>query len=150
MKKTKKTKGNDQIKELNNRVEDLDSKWKRALADYQNLQKRVENERSTFIRLANASLIEKVLNIKDDLERAANHLNDAGIDMIIKQLDDVLNEEGVEEIDALNQTFNPESMECVETKPGKKDIVLSVSQKGYAIKDFILRPAKVEVGDGKK
>ena len=78
MKKTKKIIDNSQIKELKAQIIDLDAKWKRALADYQNLQKRTENERKNFIRFANATLIEKPLDIIDDLERAAKHLKDDG------------------------------------------------------------------------
>ncbi len=150
MKKTKKTIDNSQIKELKAQVIDLDSKWKRALADYQNLQKRTENERKNFVRFANASLIEKILDIIDDLERAAKHLKNDGIDIIVKQFNDLLTEEEVEEIKALNQEFDPETMECVETTSGKKDMVTRVTQKGYTMGDIILRPSKVEVGGGIK
>ena len=150
MKKTKKTIDNSQVKELKAQIIDLDSKWKRALADYQNLQKRTENERKNFVRFANATLIEKTLDIIDDLERAAEHLKDDGVDMIVKQLNDLLTEEGVEEILAIDQVFDPEKMECVEITSGEKDIVSDVTQKGYTIGDMVLRPSKVEVGGGTK
>ena len=150
MKKTKKTIDNSQVKELKAQIIDLDSKWKRALADYQNLQKRTENERKNFVRFANASLIEKTLDIIDDLERAAKHLKDDGVDMIVKQLNDLLTEEGVKEIKALDQEFDPKAMECVETTSGEKNMVTRVTQKGYTIGDMILRPSKVEVGGGIK
>lgn len=150
MKKTKKTIDNSQIKELKAQVIDLDSKWKRALADYQNLQKRTENERKNFIRFANASLIEKTLDIIDDLERAAKHIKNEGIDIIVKQFNDLLIEEEVEEIKALDQEFDPETMECVETTSGEKNMVIRVTQKGYTMGDIILRPSKVEVGGGTK
>jgi len=150
MKKTKKTTDNSQIKELKNQLTDLDSKWKRALADYQNLQKRTESERKNFIRFANATLIEKTLDIIDDLERAAKHLKNDGINMIVKQLNDLLIEEGVKEILADGQVFDPEKMECIEITSGKKDIVSRVTQKGYTIGEMVLRPTKVEVGSGTK
>jgi len=150
MKKVQKTRDNDQIKILEEKIIDLDSKWKRALADYQNLQKRTENDKSRFAKLANATLVEKLLSIIDDLERAAAHVKDEGINMIVKQFSILLEEEGVEEIIAHGQVFNPETMECVEITAGEKEMVVKVAQKGYMLNDFILRPAKVEVGSGIK
>jgi molecular chaperone GrpE len=148
MKKTKKIIDNDQIKVLEDQVTDLDLKWKRALADYQNLEKRTDNERKSFIRFANAALIERILDIIDDLERASKHLKDDGINLIVKQFNDLLKEEQVEEIQALDQIFDPEKMECVEITSGEKDTVTRVTQKGYTMGELILRPAKVEVGSG--
>ena len=146
----KKTIDNDQTKKFEEQITDLDSKWKRALADYQNLEKRTENERKNFIRFANASLIERTLDIIDDLERAAKHLKNDGIDMIVKRFNDLLKEEDVEEIKAKDQVFDPEKMECVEITSGEKDTVIRVTQKGYTMGDMVLRPAKVEVGSGIK
>jgi molecular chaperone GrpE (heat shock protein) len=76
MKKTQKTHTPDNPKEdlvdeLKQEVIDLDSKWKRALADYQNLEKRTLTDRQTFVKLANLSLVSSLLPVLDDLERAS-------------------------------------------------------------------------------
>jgi molecular chaperone GrpE len=148
-KPTKKSPKTNQLKELQNQVIETEAKWKRALADYQNLQKRTDSERITFIKLANASLIEKIITVIDDLERAAKHIADPGINMILKQLHTILSEEGVEEVVAQNQVFDPKKMECVETVLGEADMVIDVVEKGYVLDTTVLRPAKVVVGNGK-
>ncbi|MFC1654006.1 nucleotide exchange factor GrpE [Patescibacteria group bacterium] len=148
VKKSKKTRVDAQIKKLEEQVQELDIKWKRALADYQNLEKRIENDRSIFAKIATAGLIEKLLTTVDDLERAADHIKDDGVSLIAKQLITLLKEEGVEEIETDNQTFDPSTMECVEISSGIKNQVTKTTQKGYMIHDVVLRPAKVEVGSG--
>ena len=138
----------DQIQNLTSKNQELDNKWRRALADYQNLEKRVADQRSMLVKMATLNLLNNLLPIVDDLDRAAAHLNDAGINMITKQLEDMLREEGVTEIKALGELFDPQTMECVEVVSGEKDQVVKVAQKGYSLHDTILRPAKVEVGNG--
>lgn len=136
------------IQNLESQVSELDTKWKRALADYQNLEKRSADQRAMFAKLATMSLIGKILSVTDDFERAAKHIEDPGLGMIAKQFSDILKEEGLEEIEAAQQTFDPLTMECVEVVEGEKDQVIRVAQKGYRLYDSVLRPAKVEVGGG--
>jgi molecular chaperone GrpE len=144
MRKTQKSKD-----KRNDRLEELENKWKRALADYQNLEKRVEAERVNYIKLANSQLIIRLLSVADDLERAANHIKDSGIDMILKQLTKTLKDEGVEEIKTQGEKFDPEKMEAIEIVDGDKDKVIAVERKGYVLNGMILRPAAVKVGSGK-
>ena len=139
----------DLTSELKKQADEFESKWKRALADYQNLQKRVENERSSFAKMANAILISEILGIVDDLERAAKYLKDEGLNIVVKRLEDLLKREGVEEIEAGGKEFDPEIMEAVENVEGQKNKVMRVVQKGYMMGQSVLRPAKVEVGNGK-
>ena len=137
-----------QLDELNQKVAELDMKWRRALADYQNLEKRTAEQKSLYIRLATVPLVEKLIQISDDLGRASDHVKDKGLEMIVSRLHEVLKEEGLQEIDVANATFDPLTMECVEVVVGEKDKVVRVSQKGYRLYDTIIRPAKVEVGNG--
>ncbi|MFC1627290.1 nucleotide exchange factor GrpE [Patescibacteria group bacterium] len=123
---------------------------KRALADYQNLKKRVESEKHDFIKFATASVLDKFLSVLDDLERAQTHLKDDGLKLTIDQFKSVLKTEGVEELDVLNKPFDPASADCAEIIAGKKNINLQVIQKGYSLHGKILRPAKVKVGKGEK
>jgi len=139
---------NPKLSELEKRIEELTNKWVRALADYQNLEKRVEQERSEFVKFCNATLIDKILSVLDDLERAENHLKDKGLSLTIDKLRSVMKSEGVEELLALNNKFSPETMDCIELVSGQKNIVIEIIQKGYLLNNKILRPAKVKVGKG--
>src|SRR3989304_2676049 len=93
----KKTKVSEQKQE---KTQELENQLKRALADYQNLERRVEEERRLLSQLSSAILIEKFLPVLDNLESAQTHLKDEGLEMVIKQFRDVLSSEGVEEIEA--------------------------------------------------
>lgn len=125
---------------------ELEGQLKRALADYQNLEKRIEEERRLLSRLSASLLIEKLLPVLDNIENAQNHLKDQGLEIVIKQFKDVLKEEGVEEIVAEGTEFNPNYHEAIQTQVGEKDnIVVKVIAKGYKIENTVLRPAKVVV-----
>lgn len=126
----------------------LKEKLSRSLADYDNLLKRVSAQKEQINKMAAASLVDKLLGVIDDFDRAQNHLKDRGLKMAMSQFLSVLFSEGVEEIKALNQDFNPESMDCSDVKKGKKNLVLEVQQKGYTLNGQIIRPAKVVVGSG--
>jgi len=121
---------------------------KRALADYQNLTKRVEVDRAEFIKYVLEEFLKKLLPVVDDLEAAEAHLKDQGLTLAINKLKTILNEEGVKEMNLLNQAFDPKLAECLELIPGKKDQIVNVSQKGYLLNDKVLRPARVKVGKG--
>lgn len=138
----------DEIKQLQAQIEELDNKWKRALADYQNLEKRIEKEKESLVKFLNASLIDKLLAVLDDLERAEIHLKNKGLTISVNQFKEVLQTEGVEEIKAQGENFNPETMDCTELVKGPKNIVREVVLKGYKLNDKVLRPAKVKVGKG--
>jgi len=135
-------------KVLEQQITDLINKWKRALADYANLEKRVQLEKEAFIKFSSAGLIDKLLAVLDDLERAEKHLKNKGLTLAVNQFRSVLKTEGAEEIEALNTRFDPNSMDCVEMVKGKKNMVIELIQKGYLLNNKILRPAKVKVGKG--
>ncbi len=127
---------------------ELDNSLKRALADYQNLERRLEKNKTEYVQFANQSLLDKFLPILDHLELAQNHLKDPGLQMVIENFYNVLLSEGIKEIPALHQTFDPNLMDCVEVVAGPKDQVTKVLTKGYLYHHKVLRPSKVEVGNG--
>src|SRR3989338_10961611 len=140
------------VKKTNNVVkpQELEGQLKRALADYQNLEKRVEEERKLLSKLSASLLIEKLLPVLDNLEKAQIHLKDQGLEILIKQFEDILTQEGVEEIAAEGAQFNPHYHEAIESQQGEQDnLVIKVLTKGYKIEDTILRPAKVIVSKKK-
>ncbi len=125
----------------------LSEKLNRSLADYQNFEKRVEVQRQVFITLALSSIFDKILASLDDLHLVDKHLNDKGLKMAVTKFEDVLKSEGLEEIVALGQTFDPQTMDCVDTtNKVKKDLISEVKKKGYKFNGQVIRPAHVVVG----
>ncbi|NMC35548.1 nucleotide exchange factor GrpE [Candidatus Beckwithbacteria bacterium] len=151
-KKDKTAQNPDQIKiaQLEQDLEAMKQKLLRCLADYQNLEKRLEKEKQDWIKFANTDLLLRILPIADDLDRAANFIKDPGLDMVRSNLKTMLAEVGVEEIQAQDQEFDPQCMECVEQTDGPTNQVMSISSKGYVLHGKVLRPAKVVVGIAKK
>lgn len=128
------------------RSKELEEQLKRALADYQNLERRVEEERRLLARLSSAILIEKFLPVLDSLENAQKHLNDEGLEIVIKQFKDVLTAESVEEIVAVGEQFDPNLHEATDVVEGENDnTVAKVLRKGYKMNSKVLRPAQVSV-----
>ena len=134
--------------EVNQKLEDFENRLKRALADYANLEKRVEREKSDFVKLANAQLLDKLLPILDDLELCEKHLKDKGVSLVYNRFREVLGSEDLEEIKASGEKFDPETMDCVELVSGPKNKVVEVALKGYLLNNKVIRPAKVKVGQG--
>lgn len=137
-------------KTTNNQTDDkseqLEGQLKRALADYQNLERRVEEERRLLSTLSAAIVIEKFLPVLDNLENAQKHLKDQGLEIVIKQFKDILTTEGVTEMEAEGQTFDPQLHEAIEAKEGENDnMIVSTTKKGYKMNDKVLRPAQVVV-----
>ncbi len=126
-------------------TEDWKEKYLRALADYQNLQKRVEEERVGMIKYANEQLILELLEVYDNLIKASEHLSDEGLKIVIKQLEDLFKKYGLEEI-ATDGDFDPQWHEGVEMVPGDEDNkICGVVKKGYKLYNKLIRPAKVRV-----
>src|SRR3989304_8998547 len=142
MKKSQKTAG-DNLDKRSKKVQDpkgdLENQLKRALAAYQHLGRRIDEERRLLSALSAALVIEKLLPILDNLENAQKHLKDEGLEMVIKQFKEVLASEGVEEIVSEGSLFDPNLHEAVEILGSDKEgIVLKVLRKGYKINDKVL------------
>ena len=138
------------VQALEQQVADLENNWKRALADYANLQKRMYEERSDLIKYANTSLIAKILPVLDNLELVQKHSKDMGLDMIIKELKQTLLDEGVEEILVEDKDFDSLQMDAIDSVEGPAGKVVEIAQKGYLLKGKVLRPARVKVGRGEE
>ena len=123
--------------------EDYKEKYLRALADYDNLVKRTANDRMAFVKYANEGVILEVLEVLDDLEAAEGHIKDNGLTLIIKKLKDLLNKNGVTEIE-IGEKFDPLTMECIETVDGEEE-GMTVINKGYRLNEKVIRPTKVKV-----
>lgn len=130
------------------KFEEMESNWKRALADYKNLVDRTNKEKKQFIEFANEVLILKLLAVYDSLEMLGKFNKDQGLLLTIKQFEQVLKEEGLKEIEAQGKEFNANEMEGIEMVDGEKDKVVEVLTKGFYLKEKLLRPARVKVGKG--
>jgi len=130
--------------------------WQRAAADFANFKRRTEIEREATLGLANEILLLKVLALADDFDRAMaavppelagnNWLE--GIGAIDRKLRQLLESEGVTAIPAVGQPFDPREHEAVmqeETSSVPDDTVLTELQRGYRLRDRVLRPALVSV-----
>ncbi len=148
VKKTKNPNYEKEIEALNSKVSELEQNYRRALADYQNQERRHKERESQIIKFAQATLIEKILFTLDSLELAQSHLKDKGLQIVIDQFTKTLEGEGLSVIQSDNSTFDPNTMDCLELTPGEKDQVIETISKGFLLYDKVLRPAKVKVGNG--
>ena len=141
---------------INDTVKDLEYKWKRALADYQNLQKETAKEKAEFVKFANSAILMEILpvyeNLKTSLEHADENNHDAwlkGIKHVIKQFENILKDNGVEIINPVDSEFNPaehEAVEKMETDDEKQvNKIAKVVKIGYKLHDRVIQAAKVVV-----
>ncbi len=138
-------------------LEELTNTLKRIQAEFENHKKRVDKEVCERINYANAALIQKLLPVLDSFDEAVKHKDKLtkeelakGIDLIHAQLTAVLQKEGLKAIEAEGKHFDYQKNEALMTEhnPEKEDgIVLEEFQKGYLLKDLVLRTSKVKVND---
>ena len=139
--------------ELQTKVDELKNAYAKAYADTENMKKRLEKDFETRSRYQMASFAKELLPVMDNCERAlAQATTDEayrkGVEMIYSQLQNALAKEEITEIKALNQPFDGNWHQALmsEEKEGvESGIVIEVLQKGYKIKERILRPAMVKV-----
>ena len=147
------------IAELEKEAAEYKDQWLRAAADYKNFKRRTDQERADLIRGASAGLVLKLLPVLDDLERAissvmpevANSPWYGGFKLIPQKLQTVLESEGVAPIQAVGQDFDPNFHDAViyeAAGPGQENKVVAELQKGYMLRDRVLRPTMVKVGQG--
>ena len=128
----------------------------RLQAEFDNYKKRQEKRQKEFIEYANQGLLNNLLTVVDNLERALESTKKEknvkaishGLKNILKDFHNVLNKEGVKPIESVNKKFDPYKHEAVmkeETDKNSEDIVTEEFRKGYYIKSKILRPAMVKV-----
>jgi molecular chaperone GrpE len=128
----------------------------RTQADFDNFRKRSRLEKEEFAKYASLKLIEQLLPVVDNFERALvagkeNTDNEAllkGVEMTFRLMSQILEQEGLKPIEAVGQPFNPEFHQAimqVESEEHEEGIVVEEVQKGYNLKDKVLRPSMVKV-----
>ncbi len=144
------------LAEEKKKAEEHLANWQRAQADFINYKRRSEQERQEFNTYANANLILGLLPVIDDLERALDavpprykkHDWVEGVRLVTHKFKTILEGQGVKEIKAMGETFDPNFHEALRQDRGEEGIVIEEFQKGYMLHDKLLRPARVVVGDG--
>ena len=146
-----------EVDKLKKQIDDLKNDYARAYADTENLKKRLNAEAELTRKYRIQSFAKEILPVIDNLERALQtQVNEAdegfkkGVEMTYNQLIAALKNEGVEVIDCENKPFDPNFHQAImqEKKEGvEPGIVIEVLQKGYILKDRILRPAMVKVSE---
>jgi len=127
-------------------VEELKNKYLRALADYQNLERRTQEEKDQARIRASEFIIQRLLPVVDTFKRASEHIKDTGLDLAFKELAAVLEEQDVTRIETVGKPFNPHEMECVEVVKGDDQTVVAETLAGYKMHGRVLRVAQVKVG----
>lgn len=146
----------DKVKELEKELTEFKNKYYRALADYQNLQRRTAKEQLEARGRGAEDFVKKLLPVLDTLDKAMEQLSKVqvdkkimdGLEMFSIQFTDVLEKEGLKSIIALGSKFDPNFHEALSKRnePETEDeIVLDVYEKGYTFKDRVLRSAKVVI-----
>ncbi len=151
--------GTEEMEKLRDDLRKFQDLALRSAADLENYRKRMIREKEDSLRYANASLIERLLPVLDSFElglEAARGTPEAeaitrGFEMVEKQLQDFLKDQGVEKIDALGHPFDPNSHEAVSQQNDPKvpegDILHQI-RKGYRLRERLLRPATVVLSKG--
>ncbi|HUC94424.1 MAG TPA: nucleotide exchange factor GrpE [Candidatus Saccharimonadales bacterium] len=143
--KSKKLKVEDKVHE---ELETVKGMLARALADYDNLSKRVDRERQDLGKIASVGIIVRLIPVLDNLESAQTHLQDQGLAISIIEFKKVLSEEGLTEIGPkIGEPFDPEIMEAIEVVNGASDnSIAEVVLVGWKFEDgTVVRHAKVKV-----
>lgn len=127
----------------------------RKVADFENLKKRAEREKNDYVKYSLTETMRDLVGVLDNLERALAHapasgVEDfrAGVEMIARQLSEVVRKYGVTEIPALGTPFDPQFHEAMmrgESADVPPGTVIEVFQKGYVLNDRLLRPVMVKV-----
>lgn len=142
----KKQTSDENIEKIKQEGELWKNKYLRALADYQNLEKRTISERSEKIKYAAVNFITKLLSAVDTLEVAEKSVNDKGLTIGMNQLRDIITSEGVKKIDVVGKKFDPFTMECTEIVESDQDeVVTEEVRAGYMMDDKLIRAARVKV-----
>jgi molecular chaperone GrpE len=142
-----------QIDELKLQVDMWKSKYLRALADYQNLEKRSREQLIEGRVFAAEQIIVRILSVVDTFSKVKEHIHDVGFDLAYKELLAVLSEQGAERMVVVGKPFNPHEMECIEVVDlpageagGEENTVIEESLPGYLFHGKIIRVAQVKVG----
>ncbi|HOQ10099.1 MAG TPA: nucleotide exchange factor GrpE [Syntrophomonadaceae bacterium] len=148
----------EEINRLKEQVAAYYDQYLRSLAEADNIRKRAQREREEYMKFAAVPLIKKLLPVMDDLERALTMSESSrdfdalykGLQMISKRMQEIIESEGVQVIEALGKPFDPQYHQplMVESSPDHpENTVIEELQKGYMIHGRVIRPSLVKVSN---
>lgn len=147
------------VSETEQKIAELTIALQRNQADFQNYRRQSEIDKQRLIKLANEDLMMEILPVLDNFQLAAKHVPaelennnwTIGIKQIEKQLENILESEGLHKIETIGRQFDPkfhEAIDHIKSDKPENEIVEEVLS-GYAFGDEVIRPAKVKVSAGK-
>ena len=145
----------EEVNEFEKKYQDVNDKYLRTLAEYDNYRKRTIKEKESIYPEAKAVVVEKFLPVIDNFQRAIDSAENKdafyeGVVMLKKQMDEVFVALGVEEIKAVGEEFNPEFHNAVmhiEDEESGENIIVEEFQKGYKIGERVVRHSMVKVAN---
>src|SRR5256714_1555802 len=132
----------------------------RSQADFENYKKRCAREKEDAIKYANSSLLERLLPIVDNFDLGLSAAREqgedspiySGMNLVLKQINDFLSDNGLQPIDSVGKKFDPNLHEAIAYEPNNdvpENHVIRQTRRGYRFKDRLLRPSSVVVSSGK-
>ncbi|MCU0104652.1 nucleotide exchange factor GrpE [Acholeplasma vituli] len=157
-KKSEKDKLKDEIESLKGEIASLKDQYLRERAELENYKKRIQQERIVERKYASQNVVEALLGPLDQLKIVTNMTVDndllknylIGFKMINDQIFNILEQEGLKEIKAMNEMFDPNihhAIDIVKDEEKPKGMILGVQQTGYLFKERVVRPAMVKVNE---
>ena len=141
-----------ELEQKDKTIEELTDTLKRLQAEFENYRKRIEKEKSEFVKYSHADVISKILPVLDSFEMALKHTNEPqkfinGMKLIYAQLHSALEAEGLRPIKTDGEKFDPYMHEVLMKEESEKPegTILEEFQKGYMLNDKILRFSKVKI-----
>lgn len=147
-----------ELEEKNQELKELEDKYLRLFAEFENYKKRVNKEKSDLISTASESVLNAILPVLDDFDRAKKLSDDEnspehfteGVSLVYDKLFSILGSRGLEKMDSLGKDFDPEEHEAVAEVPvedeSQKGKIIDVIENGYKLNGKIIRYPKVVVG----
>ncbi len=147
------------LKECTDKNAELQDKYLRLSAEFDNYRKRTHREKTEMIKTASDDLLKKIIPVMDDFERGLAAVNSSadleaikqGMNLIYGRFREFLQQQGIREIESMNQDFNTDFHEAVTKIPVEdenlKGKVVDVIEKGYYLHDKVIRYPKVVIGE---
>jgi molecular chaperone GrpE len=158
-KKSAKEKKADEIEELGAKLQDINDKYMRLSAEFDNYRKRTLKEKMELTKSAGEKILVNVLPVMDNFERALQSIDEAkdvealkeGVHLIYNNFKEFISQNGVKEIEAINKEFDTDIHEAITKIPAPSDEmkgkVVDCVEKGYTLNEKVIRFSKVVVGE---
>jgi len=146
-----------ETEDIQNKLQEYEKDLKRIQAEFENFQKRTEKEKNELLKYASHKLIIKLINLKEDFDRALENSENReelieGLKLIKKEFEKILEEEEVKYIEVMNKKYDPFVHEVIQKiiSDEEENTIVEEIQKGYYYKDKIIKNPKVKISGGKE